>query len=117
MANIYMGKGSCYAIKEGLYVKPGLMDLGRAAAHLYLHLKDLKAGYTYNHDCARIRMSRSLFEARCKYLVKLCREQIGDEYECSQVEQLVELVLREMRLPQWAEELAKQNIIKVNRLL
>ncbi|WP_066796279.1 hypothetical protein [Caldivirga sp. MU80] len=117
MANIYMGRESCYAVKEGLYVKPGLMDLGRAAAHLYLHLRDLKLGYTYNHECVRIRMSRRLFEARCKYLVKLCREQIEDEYECSQVEQLVNSVLENLRLPPWAEDLARQNLVKVTRLL
>ncbi|ABW01530.1 hypothetical protein [Caldivirga maquilingensis] len=117
MVNIYMGRESCYAVKEGVYVKPGPMDLGRAAAHLYLHLRDLKLGYTYNHDCVKIRMSRSLFEARCKYLVKLCREQINDEYECSQVEQLVNAVLSNMKLPQWAEELVKQYLVKVTRLI
>lgn len=52
------------------------MNLGRVAAHLLLHLKDLRRGWTYDHDCNRVAMDRDLFEARSKYLAKICRDQV-----------------------------------------
>jgi len=61
--SIYSGARSCYAEKEGVYVESGAMDLAKAAAHLYLHMLDLERGYTYDHDCARVKMTPELFEA------------------------------------------------------
>jgi hypothetical protein len=84
MVNIYMGRVSCYSVKEGMYVMSGPMDLGRVAAHLFLHLRDLRRGWSYDHDCNRIDMDRDLFEARSKYLVKICRDQSADD--CDAVE-------------------------------
>jgi len=111
-----MGKDSCYAIKEGMYVSPGPMDLGRAAAHLYLHLRDLKRGYTYDHDCRRVTMDDKLFELRSRYLVKICYEQVKSEDVCEKVRELVEYVVRKRELPDWAKRLAEQYIIKVTTI-
>ena len=112
--SIYSGVQSCYAVMEGVYVEGGRMDLAKAAAHLYLHMRDLERGFTYEHQCRRIKMTPELFEARSKFLVKLCREQGG--VDCDEVERLVEYVLKRFELPPWAEELAKKKIIKVSRL-
>lgn len=110
-APIYSGPRSCYARNEGIYVAAGPMDLARAAAHILLHLRDLERGWTYDHECRRVRMTPWLFEARTKYLVRLCRQQ------CKEVGVLVEEVLSTRRLPKWAEELALSRIVKVARLV
>ncbi len=111
-----MGKDSCYAVKEGMYVAPGPMDLGRAAAHLYLHLRDLVRGYTYDHECRRITMDDKLFEARSRYLVKICYEQVKDERVCEKVRELVDYTIRRRELPEWAKRLAEQHIIRVTSI-
>lgn len=113
--SIYSGASSCYAIMEGMYVTGGRMDLAKAAAHIYLHMRDLERGYTYDHECRRVKMTPELFEARSKFLVKLCREQGGAD--CNRIEQLVAHVLRKYELPQWALELAMRRITRVGRLL
>lgn len=112
--SIYSGLRSCYAKAEGLYVKPGPMDLAKAAAHLYLHLRDLERGLTYDHDCRRIPMDWELFKARSKYLVEICRKQNGGD--CDEIEELVEETLRSRSLPSWAEELALSRIIRISKL-
>ncbi|RFA94261.1 hypothetical protein [Pyrobaculum aerophilum] len=112
--SIYSGVQSCYALAEGVYVEGGRMDLAKAAAHLYLHMRDLERGYTYDHECKRIKMTPELFEARSKFLVKLCREQGGSD--CDEIERLVDYVLKRFELPQWALELANKKIVKISRL-
>jgi len=112
--SIYSGARSCYAIIEGVYVAGGKMDLAKAAAHLYLHMRDLERGFTYDHNCKRIKMTPELFEARSKFLVKLCKEQGGSD--CDEVERLVDYVLKRFELPAWALELALRRIVKVSRL-
>ena len=112
--SIYSGLGSCYAEKEGLYVKEGVMDIAKAAAHLYLHMLDLERGYTYDHRCNRIKMTPDLFETRSNFLIKLCVEQVGRG--CEEVAKLVDYVLKNFELPDWAAELAKKKIIKIQRL-
>jgi len=109
--SIYSGVQSCYALAEGVYVEGGRMDLAKAAAHLYLHMRDLERGYTYDHECKRIKMTPELFEARSKFLVKLCREQGGSD--CDEIERLVNYVLKRFELPQWALELANKKIVKI----
>lgn len=112
--SIYSGAQSCYAMTEGMYVEGGRMDLAKAAAHLYLHMRDLERGYTYDHGCRRIKMTPELFEARSKFLVKLCREQMGPD--CDEIERLVNHILKKYELPQWALETAKKKIVKTSRL-
>lgn len=112
--SIYSGPRSCYAILEGMYVEGGVMDLAKAAAHLSLHMRDLERGYTYDHQCRKIPMTPELFEARSKFLVKLCREQGGRD--CGEIERLVEHVLRHFELPQWALELARKKVVRMSRL-
>ncbi|ABL88082.1 conserved hypothetical protein [Pyrobaculum islandicum DSM 4184] len=113
--SIYSGPQSCYAIAEGIYVEGGRMDLAKAAAHLYLHMRDLERGFTYDHECRRIKMTPELFEARSKFLVKLCREQGGSD--CDEIEKLVNYVLKNYELPTWALEQARRKIVKVTRLM
>jgi len=115
MVNIYMGRGSCYSIMEGMYVMSGPMDLGRVAAHLFLHLRDLRRGWSYDHDCNRIDMDKDLFEARSKYLVKICRDQGADD--CDAAESLVREVITALRMPGWAEELAIRYIVRVKSII
>ncbi|GAB6947531.1 hypothetical protein JCM16161A_16610 [Vulcanisaeta sp. JCM 16161] len=115
MANIYMGRNSCYAINEGIYVAPGPMDLGRIAAHLLLHLRDLRRGWTYDHDCNRVAMDRDLFETRSKYLVKICRDQgLGN---CDDAEVLINEVISTLKLPKWAEDMANKYVVRVKSII
>lgn len=90
------------------------MDLEKAAAHLYLHMKDLERGYTYDHACKKVKMTPELFEARSKFLVKLCKEQSGSQ--CEEIERLVYYVIKNFELPPWALEAARKKIAKISRL-
>ena len=112
--SIYSGAQSCYAVTEGMYVEGGRMDLAKAAAHLYLHIRDLERGFTYDHECRRVKMTPELFEARSKFLVKICRKQEGSD--CKEIEKLVDYVLKRFELPPWALELARRKIVKISRL-
>lgn len=112
--SIYSGVRSCYAQYEGMYVESGVMDLAKAAAHLYFHILDLERGYTYDHNCRRVKMTPELFEARSKFLVKLCVDQAGED--CGEIERLVDYVLKNFELPGWALELAKRKIVRSARL-
>ncbi len=116
MVNIYMGRDSCYAKYEKMYVASGPMDFTRAAAHLYLHLRDLERGWTYDHECRRIRMDEELFKSRSRYLVKICYEHTKDERECERIRELVEYVINKKRLPDWAIKIAESAIIRVSTL-
>jgi len=114
-ASIYSGIRSCYARMDGMYVETGPMDAAKAAAHLYLHLRDLERGFTYDHECRRVPMTWQLFEARSRYLVEICRKQGGRE--CGEIEELVEEALLHRALPKWAEELALRKIIRISQLI
>lgn len=116
MVNIYMGRDSCYARREGMYISSGPINFEKAVTHLYLHLRDLKRGYTYDHECKKVAMDYKLFEARSKYLIKLCREHIKDEDECEKVEEIVNYVLRKRDLPKWTLKIVEKNLVKVSSL-
>ena len=102
MANIYQGPRSCYARHEGMYAPGRGINLVSAPAILWMLLRDLRRGYTYNHSCKKIRMTERLFERRARYLIPLCRKHnrgTARDTICSRVERLVEYVLRFRRLP------------------
>lgn len=111
---IYSGPRSCYARREGVYVAAGPMDLAKAAAHLYLHLRDMERGWTYGRGCEEVEMTEELFEARSRYLIEICEKQGGRD--CGEVEELVVEVLRSLALPKWAEDLAASRIVRLARL-
>ncbi len=114
-ASIYSGPRSCYARFEGLYVASGPMDFGKAAAHMYLHIRDLERGWTYDHACRRIRMTRRLFERRTMYLVDLCRK-TGDD-KCRLVEDLANYVIGTGILPSCLMGLISRKLVRVRSLM
>ena len=75
MPNVYQGHESCYARREGIYVKriarTGIDTLAEAAAIAYLILRDYRRGWTYDRQsCRRIPMTQKLFKARLRALVR-----------------------------------------------
>ncbi len=101
---VYQGPGSCYARREGRYVKwvewSGLGALRAAAAIARLILRDYRRGYTYEQGtCRRIRMDHDLFEKRLRFLVFLARVHGAPPKVVDAVERLVRYVLRHKKLP------------------
>ncbi|MEB2836103.1 MAG: hypothetical protein GSR80_000119 [Desulfurococcales archaeon] len=101
---VYQGKNSCYARREGVYVRkarrPGVDTLAEAAAIARLILRDLKRGYTYeNGTCRKVKMSKSLAVRRLNFLKLLARRHGAPRRVVEAVDSLVEYVLREWRLP------------------
>ncbi len=77
MANIYAGPDSCYCRleKEGC----GVMGVTATNVNYYINAirKDYARGWTYDHDCRRIPMTRSLAAWRATYLIALNRKHVG----------------------------------------
>ena len=72
---MYQGADSCYALNEQLYVHRirhrGIGTLREAAGIRYLIVRDCRRGWSYDHRCRRIRLTRSLFERRALFLTLL----------------------------------------------
>ncbi len=101
---VYQGPRSCYARREGLYVRrarrPGIDTLAEAAAIARLILRDLRRGYTYeDRTCRKIRMTRRLAVRRLNFLRLLARRHRAPRRVADAVDSLVEYVLRKWRLP------------------
>ena len=111
--NIYEGPKSCYALKEGIYVPGKGVNAETAIGILYLILRDLKRGWTYNHSCQRIPMTPTLFVRRATYLIALCHKHTRDPVECRYVDKLVHYVLKHKRLP--PEALRKLRIAEAGK--
>jgi hypothetical protein len=78
MANIYQGPDSCYGMFERIYV-PGRGVTARNVKHfIALILRDLRRGWTYDHQCRRIPMDKRLAEKRLLYLVPLAKRHTRD---------------------------------------
>jgi len=102
--SVYQGEKSCYARKEGIYVrkarKPGIDTLGEAAAISYLILRDLKRGYTYeNKTCRKIKMTEKTAIRRLVFLKFLARRHKAPKDIIHAVDYLVEYVIKHQKLP------------------
>jgi len=82
MANIYQGRDSCYAKKEGVYVTGTRVTLRNMKTFARLIQRDLRRGFTYDHSCRKIKMTKRLAIQRLVYLKALCIKHTGDEEAC-----------------------------------
>ena len=82
MANIYQGRDSCYAKKEGVHITGSKVTPSNMKTFARLILRDLKRGWTYNHGCRRIKMTKKLAIKRLTYLKALCIKHTGKEEAC-----------------------------------
>lgn len=77
MANIYAGPDSCYCRLEG----QGCGVVGVTATNVSYYInsifRDLARGWTYDHSCNRIPMTRELAVRRITYLIALNRKHVG----------------------------------------
>ena len=81
MADIYQGPDSCYAKREGVYVRGRGVNAGNVNQYIRLILRDLRRGWTYNHSCRRIRMTPRLAARRLKFLVTLAEKHSPSDVE------------------------------------
>ncbi len=105
--NIYEGPNSCYAINEGIYVPGRGVNLETGVSILYLLLRDLQRGWTYDHSCRRIPMTWDLFVRRARYLYALCRKHTGPLGECERLREIIEYAIARRTLPPWARSLVR----------
>ena len=116
---MYQGPNSCWARRDGVYVlrvrRPGIDTVAEAAGILYLILKDLRRGWTYDPDrsCRKIRMSEDLFERRARYVKTLAVKHGASRRELKVIDSLIDYVLSKRRLPKEASELAKKVVVRV----
>ena len=70
--NIYKGRNSCYYRKEGILVTDDwqIPDV---------IVRDLRRGYTYDHECNVIEMTDDLAKARLAFLVRITRDELARE--------------------------------------
>ena len=94
--NIYEGPSSCYAIREGTYVRGHGVNRRTAEEILRFLLRDLQRGWTYNHQCQRIPMTWDLFVRRARYLIALARKHYGPA-EAAVVARLVNEYIKKAR--------------------
>ena len=119
---VYMGRDSCYALYEGVYVKRrgrrGIDTLIEAAGILRLILKDYRRGWTYEQGtCRKIPMTSELFRKRVKFVVKLAKMHGAKGRIYTMIKKLAAFVLKHRRLPKSNKirALAKRAIVKVKR--
>ena len=102
---VYMGHNSCYARREGFYVRrfgrPGIDTVAEAAGILHLIIRDLRRGWTYDadRDCRKIRMGKELFVDRANYVRVLARRHGAGPRTLAVIDRLVEYVIASGRLP------------------
>ena len=70
--NIYKGRNSCYYRREGILVTydwqiPDMI------------MRDLRRGYTYDHECNVIKMDGDLAKARLAFLVRITTDELARE--------------------------------------
>jgi len=82
MANIYQGRDSCYAKKERTYITGSKVTPSNMKTFARLILRDLKRGWTYDHSCRKIKMTKKLAIRRLAYLKALCIKHTGKEEAC-----------------------------------
>ena len=91
---IYMGRGSCYARREGIYVKDrpreGVNVDQEALAIIYLIMRDLRRGKTYDDRCRVIRMTRKLAKRRINYLIALAKKHGASGRELKEIRAIVD---------------------------
>jgi len=82
MANIYQGRDSCYAKKEGVYITGSRVTPSNMKTFVRFILRDLKRGWTYSESCRKIKMTKKLAIKRLAYLKALCVKHTGKEEAC-----------------------------------
>lgn len=99
MVNKYIGRRSCYAKRENVYV-PDLDGVSTdvAPSILALILRDIMRGYTYDDNCNLIPIQPEYGVARAKYLIALAKKHSG-ALESERVRELVDRVLSEGYIP------------------
>jgi hypothetical protein len=75
--NIYQGPDSCWARQERVYVSGSGIDAHSARGILRLMDAELRRGWTYDHNCRRIKMTPALARKRALYLIALARRHSG----------------------------------------
>ena len=82
MANIYQGRQSCYAKKEKIHVAGSKVTPRNMKTFVRFIMRDYERGWTYDHSCRRIKMTKKLAIQRMTYLKALCIKHTGEEEEC-----------------------------------
>ncbi|HID41693.1 MAG TPA: hypothetical protein EYP33_06025 [Pyrodictium sp.] len=102
--SVYMGRNSCYARKEGIYVRrirgKGIDTAKEAVAILKLILRDLRRGRTYEQStCREIKMTRELFIQRVDYVPVLAKRHGAGKETLDAIRRLTEYVKKHGKLP------------------
>jgi len=82
MANIYQGRQSCYAKKEDVYITGSRVTPSNMKTFAKFIHRDYKRGWTYDHSCKKIKMTKRLATQRLTYLKALCVKHTGDDEAC-----------------------------------
>lgn len=102
---VYQGRDSCYARREGKYIRrvarPGVDTVAEAAALAYVVLRDYRRGYTYDasNRCRKIKMTGELFRKRLRYIYTLANRHGASKKELKIIKRLVIYVAKKRRLP------------------
>ena len=115
---IYLGPDSCYAYREGIYVKPkghpGIDTIAEALGILYLILRDKRRGWSYDDKgpCRRIRMGHELFVKRVNYVSVLAKKHGATRRELHVIDYLADYVKKHSRLPRGYGRKARRAIAR-----
>ena len=116
---IYQGRNSCYAIKEGVYVKriemPGIDTISEAVGIAYLILRDYRRGWTYDHECRKQPMDSELFKKRLRYIATLAKRHGATKSELRRIKKIIRYVAEYKRLPRELLSRAKKIIVRIRR--
>ncbi len=113
---IYQGRDSCYALREGIYVKriekPGIDTISEAVGIAYLILRDYRRGWTYDHECHKQPMDHELFMKRLRYIATLAKRHGATKAELRRIKKIIKYVAKYKRLPKQLLKRAKKIIVR-----
>lgn len=96
--NVYVGSGSAYARREGVYVPGSGVTSETVGGIIALILRDARRGWGYNDRGLKVRLSRRAAASRLRYLVALAAKHGGP---VAKVREAVRYALREGAVPPW----------------
>ena len=114
---VYQGRNSCYARKEGIYVRriarPGVDTVAEAVALAHMCVRDYRRGWTYEQGtCRKIKMSLTLFKKRVRFILRLAKLHGASKHEINVIEKLVKYVLKYKKLPSTVDGKSTKSLVK-----
>ncbi len=118
----YMGRDSCLARKEGVYVRrlrrPGIDTFKEAVGIAALVLRDYYRGFGWEdrRGCGRIVFTGELADKKLQYIIPLSVRHGASDKVLARIEKLVEYAKTHKKIPERYRSYARQVIVGYDKI-